>query len=78
MSPCQYDPNPGLLGWMNRTGYEMRMAFTPPVTYHRQWVPNYITTSVPVTRMVATQPVRTVTYNVTRMEQIPHRPERFP
>lgn len=69
MSPCQYDPNPGLIGWMNRTGYEMRMAFTPQVTYHRQWVPNYITTSVPVTRMVATQQVRTVTYNVTRYEQ---------
>ena len=69
MSPCQYDPNPGLLGWMNRTGYEMRMAFTPPQTYHRQWVPNYITTSVPVTRMVAQQSVRTVTYNVTKMEQ---------
>jgi hypothetical protein len=70
MSPCQYDPNPGLIGWMNRTGYEMRMAFTPPVTYRRQWVPNYITTSVPITRMVAQQAVRTVTYNVTRMEQI--------
>jgi hypothetical protein len=70
MSPCQYDSNPGLFGWMNRTGYEMRMAFTPPQTYHRQWVPNYITTSVPVTRMVAQQSVRTVTYNVTRMEQI--------
>jgi hypothetical protein len=70
VSPCQYDPNPGLFGWMNRTGYEMRMAFTPPVTYNRQWVPNYITTSVPVTRMVAQHSVRQVSYNVTRMEQI--------
>ena len=70
MSPCQYDSNPGLFGWMNRTGYEMRMAFTPPVTYRRQWVPNYITTSVPVTRMVAQHSVRTVAYNVTRMETI--------
>ena len=26
-------PESGTLGWMNRTGYEMRMAFTPPVTY---------------------------------------------
>jgi hypothetical protein len=77
MSPCQYDPNPGLIGWMNRTGYEMRMAFTPPVQYHRQWVPNYITTSVPVTRMVAQQSVRTVTYNVTRIEQI-HTVRRVP
>jgi len=77
MSPCQYDPNPGLLGWMNRTGYEMRMAFTPQVTYQRQWVPNYITTSVPVTRMVATQQVRTVTYNVTRYEQF-HTVQKIP
>jgi hypothetical protein len=77
MSPCQYDPNPGLLGWMNRTGYEMRMAFQPQMTYHRQWVPNYITTSVPVTRMVATQQVRTVTYNVTRYEQF-HTVQKIP
>ena len=70
MSPCQYDSNPGILGWMNRTGYEMRMAFTPPMVARQQWVPNYITTSIPVTRMVSTQTVRTVTYNVTRMEQI--------
>jgi hypothetical protein len=76
-SPCQYDPNPGLIGWMNRTGYEMRMAFTPPVQPHRQWVPNYITTSVPVTRMVAQQSVRTVTYNVTRMEQF-HTVQKVP
>jgi hypothetical protein len=77
MSPCQYDPNPGVLGWMNRTGYEMRMAFTPQVTSRTQWVPNYITTSVPVTRMVSTQQVRTVTYNVTRYEQI-HTVQRIP
>jgi hypothetical protein len=70
MSPCQYDPNPGLLGWMNRTGYEMRMAFTPRVVYRSQWVPNYITTMVPVTRQVAQHSVQTVTYNVTRMETI--------
>ncbi len=62
---------------MNRTGYEMRMAFTPPVQYHRQWVPNYITTSVPVTRMVAQHSVRTVTYNVTRMEQF-HTVQKVP
>jgi hypothetical protein len=77
MSPCQYDSNPGLIGWMNRTGYEMRMAFTPQVTYQRQWVPNYITTSVPVTRMVATQQVRNVTYNVTRYEQF-HTVQKIP
>jgi hypothetical protein len=74
MSPCQYDSNPGLMGWMNRTGYEMRMAFTPQVTYERRWVPNIITTQVPVTRQVAVQSVRRVTYNVTRMQtEIEHR-----
>ncbi len=74
MSPCQYDPNPGLFGWMNRTGYEMRMAFTPQYTYERRWVPNVITTQVPVTRQVAVQSVRRVTYNVTRMQtEIEHR-----
>jgi hypothetical protein len=74
MSPCQYDPNPGLFGWMNRTGYEMRMAFTPQMTYERRWVPNIITTQVPVTRQVAVQSVRRVTYNVTRMQtEIEHR-----
>jgi hypothetical protein len=74
MSPCQYDSNPGLFGWMNRTGYEMRMAFTPQYTYERRWVPNIITTQVPVTRQVAVQSVRRVTYNVTRMQtEIEHR-----
>jgi hypothetical protein len=74
MSPCQYDPNPGLIGWMNRTGYEMRMAFTPQYTYERRWAPNIITTQVPVTRQVAVQSVRRVTYNVTRMQtEIEHR-----
>jgi hypothetical protein len=74
MSPCQYDSNPGLFGWLNRTGYEMRMAFTPQYTYERRWVPNVITTQVPVTRQVAVQSVRRVTYNVTRMQtEIEHR-----
>ena len=74
MSPCQYDSNPGFIGWMNRTGYEMRMAFTPQYTYERRWVPNIITTQVPVTRQVAVQSVRRITYNVTRMQtEIEHR-----
>jgi hypothetical protein len=74
MSPCQYDSNPGLFGWLNRSGYEMRMAFTPQYTYERRWVPNVITTQVPVTRQVAVQSVRRVTYNVTRMQtEIEHR-----
>ena len=70
MSPCQYDNRPGLVGWLNRSSYEMRMAFTPAVTYHRQWIPNYVTTQIPVTRYVAHQSVREVSYNVTRLE--PH------
>jgi hypothetical protein len=74
MSPCQYDSNPGFIGWMNRTGYEMRMAFTPQYTYERRYVPNIITTQVPVTRQVAVQSVRRITYNVTRMQtEIEHR-----
>jgi hypothetical protein len=74
MSPCQYDPNPGLVGWMNRTGYEMRMAFSPNYVYRRQWIPNYITTMVPVTRQVAQHGVQEVPYTVTRLE--PHHSTR--
>jgi hypothetical protein len=74
MSPCQYDPNPGLIGWMNRTGYEMRMAFTPNYVTRVQWIPNYITTMVPVTRQVAQHSVHEVPYTVTRLE--PHHSTR--
>jgi hypothetical protein len=68
LSPCQYDPRPGLLGWMNRTGYEIRSAFTPRYTAYREYVPNQVVAQVPVTRMVAQQGTRQVTYNVTRLE----------
>jgi len=68
MSPCQYDPSPGIAGWMNRTGYAMRMAFTPTVTYPRRYVPNYVTTMIPVTRQVAQRGVREVAYKCTRLE----------
>ena len=67
-SPCQYDCRPGLLGWMNRTGYEMRSAFTPRYTVQRNYVPNMVAETVPVTRYVAQQQSRQVSYNVTRME----------
>ncbi len=70
VSPCQYDNRPGLLGWMNRTGYEVRSAFTPRYTAYRQFVPQQTIAQVPVTRQVAQQGTRQVTYNVTRME--PH------
>ena len=67
ISPCQYDPNPGLFGWMNRTGYSIRQAFTPNVFARREFVPNYVTTMVPVTRQVAVPGVQQVSYNITRM-----------
>lgn len=67
ISPCAYDPRPGLLGWMNRTGYTIRQAFTPNIIAQRQYVPNYVTTMVPVTRQVAVPGVQQVSYNVTRM-----------
>ena len=70
VSPCQYDPRPGLLGWMNRTGYEIRSAFTPRYRAYRHYVPNRVAMQVPVTRHVAQQGTRQVTYNVTRYE--PH------
>jgi hypothetical protein len=68
MSPCQYDPNPTLLGWMNRNAYSMRMAFTPNYTRQRQFVPNVVAYNVPVNRVVAVPTTRQMTYNVARME----------
>ncbi len=67
-SPCQYDGRPGFMGWMNRTGYEMRSAFTPKYTACRTYQPNVVSQQVPVTRQVAVQGTRQVTYNVTRYE----------
>jgi hypothetical protein len=68
MSPCQYDQRPGLLGWMNRTGYEIRSAFTPRYTAYREFVPQQTVAQIPITRQVAQQGTRQVTYNVTRLE----------
>jgi hypothetical protein len=67
MSPCQVDPRPGLGGWLNRTGYEMRKWVTPQYTTKRQYVPNVVAKTVPVTRRVAVPTTRTVAYNVTEM-----------
>lgn len=67
VSPCEYDPRPGLSGWLNRTGYSIRMAFTPAVTAQHQYVPNVITESVPVTRQIAIPGTRQVAYQVTKM-----------
>jgi hypothetical protein len=67
MSPCQYDGRPDLLGFLNRTGYSLRMAFTPKVYAERTYVPNVITQQIPVTRQVAVNSTKTVNYQVTRM-----------
>jgi hypothetical protein len=66
-APCQVDPRPGVIGWLNRTGYSMQTAFMPNYTTSRQYVPNMMTCSVPVTRQVAIQGTRRVTVNETQM-----------
>ncbi len=68
MSPCQYDSRPGMTGWFNRTTYEMMTAFQPQYRTTREYVPQTMAVSVPVTRQVAIQGSRQVSYNVTRME----------
>ena len=67
LAPCQYDPRPGLTGWLNRTGYSLRSAFTPSMIARRQYIPNVVAQTVPVTRRVAEHGTRQVTYNVTKM-----------
>jgi hypothetical protein len=67
MSPCLYDSRPGLAGWFNRTGYDLRMAFTPNTIRRRQFVPNVQTVNVPYNRTVAIPGTRQVTYNVAKM-----------
>ncbi len=66
LSPCQYDPSPSPLGWLNRSAYRIRSAFTPKVVATRQFVPRTCTAQVPVTRRVAVQSVRQQTYKVTK------------
>lgn len=68
LSPCQYDPRPGLAGELNRFSYSMRMAFTPNFIPRREFIPNVMAYNVPVTRMVAVPTTRTVTYNVAKLE----------
>lgn len=67
VAPCEYDNRANLMGWMNRTGYSMRMAFTPQYKTTRHYVPNVVVQNVPVTRQVAVQQTRQVTYNVAKM-----------
>lgn len=66
-TPCQVDPRPGVIGWLNRTGYSMQSAFTPNYTTSRQYVPNMMVCTVPVTRQVAVPGTQRVTVNETHM-----------
>lgn len=68
MAPCQYDARPTFGGWLNRTSYGIRSAFTPNYRTSRLYQPNIVTQSVPVTRQVAVRSTRQVTYNETRYE----------
>ncbi len=66
-SPCQVDARPGMIGWLNRTGYSFRTAFMPKHHTSRQYVPQMMACSVPVTRQVAVRGTRQVTVNETKM-----------
>ncbi|HSG69323.1 MAG TPA: hypothetical protein VLA12_02855 [Planctomycetaceae bacterium] len=68
VAPCQYDARPTFGGWLNRTSYGIRSAFTPNYRTTRLYQPNIVTQSVPVTRQVAVRSTRQVTYNETRYE----------
>ncbi len=70
ITPCQYDNRPGLFGVINRTGFSVRMAFTPRVWTERVYVPNIVAQQVPVTRQVAIRGSQTVNYQVSRMVPI--------
>lgn len=65
---CDYNNQPGFMGWLSRTGYEMRSAFAPKYRTHRQYYPQMITQQIPFTRQVATRSTRQVAYNVTRYQ----------
>ena len=66
-APCQVDPRPGVMGWMNRTGYSMRTAFVPNYTTSREYVPSMVTCNVPTVRQVAVNGTRRVTVQDTKM-----------
>jgi hypothetical protein len=66
-SPCQVDPRPGMIGWLNRTGYSFRNSFTPNYRTTRQYVPRMVTCNVPVSRQVAVQGTKRVVVNDTKM-----------
>lgn len=74
MAPCQYDSRPGMIGSMNRMGYQMRTAFQPNYTTHRQFVPQVCQCNVPVQRQVAVPTTRKVVYN--EMKQVAYEATR--
>ena len=67
VSGCAYDNRPGVVGWMNRTGHDMRNALTPNTKVSRTFVPQTMTCTVPRSKQVAVQGMKQVTYNVTSM-----------
>ncbi|MEI8380469.1 MAG: hypothetical protein WCJ09_10085 [Planctomycetota bacterium] len=71
---CAYDNSPGFVGWMNRTGHDIRNSFTPNTKVSRTFVPQTMTCTVPCTKKVAIQGMKQVTYNVTSM--VPHQTTR--
>lgn len=67
MAPCQYDPRPDLFGFLNRTGYSLRMAFTPQTWTERTYVPNVVAQQIPVNRTVAVRGTQTVNYQTAKV-----------
>lgn len=73
VTPCEYDGRPSLLGALNRASYSIRSTFKPRYTTSREYVPNVVTQDIPVTRRVAIQGTKEVTYNVARMVPVQSR-----
>ncbi|MGQ0634218.1 MAG: hypothetical protein ACT4QC_06395 [Planctomycetaceae bacterium] len=70
MHPCQFDGRPDLFGFLNRTQYSVRMAFTPDYIPQRMYVPNVVAQQIPVTRQVAVRGTQTINYQVARVVPI--------
>lgn len=64
----QYDNRPNAAGFVNRSAYNMRNAFTPAYTQQREFIPQTMTCTVPYCKKVAVPGMKQVTYNVTRMQ----------
>lgn len=66
-NPCEYNHMPGFSGWMTRQSVELRNAFTPNYSTRREYVPHTVVQTVPVTRRMAVQGTKQVSYNVSSM-----------